>query len=259
MYNRAKESSDMNIVIPLAGTDKNFERKGDHKALTKVYGKTVIEWIADSRPYDLSKATFVLLEEHDRRYRIADRLRAIFGTQLDIVWTRTATGGAPQSVLLCADRIDNDKSLIIDLPDQYIDFKGLMPFLRQTSADGVIPTFESLYYNRGYMLWDEITGCVTRVSEKDRVPISIHSTACVSYFKRGSDFVSAVRSMIVNQRTAANGAYLISLAFNELIATGKRVLPYPCEFIATLGSLEGLNCFEQIVRPVKYDLLRGSA
>ena len=102
------------------------------------------------------------------------------------------------------------------------------------------------------MLLDEQTGCVTRVSEKDKPPISTHSTACVSYFKKGADFVWAARRMISQHRVAANGAYLISLAFNELIAAGKKVVPYPCEFIATLGSLEGLHCFEQIVRPVLY-------
>jgi len=243
----------VNIVVPLAGSDKQFEALGDHKSLTKVFGKTAIEWIAESRPYDLSQATFVLLEEHDRKFRIASRLKDIFGSHIDIVWIKARTDGAPQSVLLCADRICNDEPLIIDLPDQYIDFKGLLDFIKSTSADGVIPVFESLYYNRGYMQINAASGCITRISEKDRAPISTHSTACVSYFRRGAEFVRAARRMIEKKRVAANGAYLISLAYNELIEEGQTVIPYPCEFIATLGSLEGVGCFEQIVRPVKYD------
>lgn len=242
----------MNIVVPLAGSDDKFENMGDHKSLTRVFGKTAIEWIAESRPYDLSQAIFVLLEEHDRKFRIASRLKSIFGSKIDIVWAKAKTDGAPQSVLLCADRICTDEPLIIDLPDQYIDFKNLLEFLKVTAADGVIPVFESLYHNRGYMQIDDATGRITRVSEKDRPPISTHSTACVSYFRRGTDFVEAAEQMINKKRVAANGAYLISLVYNELIEKGKTVLPYPCEFIATLGSLEGMNCFEQIVRPVKY-------
>ena len=188
----------------------------------------------ESRPYDFSTATFVLLEEHDKKYDIASRLKKIFGTALDIVWAKTMTDGAPQSVLLCSERIDNDDPLIIDLADQYIDFKDLPAFLEATDADGVVPTFESLYWNRGYMEIVASTGHVRKVSEKDKVPISTHSTACVSYFKKGRDFVWAASRMIDGRRVAANGAYLVSLAYNELIDAGKTVVAYPCEFIATL-------------------------
>ena len=245
--------SKMNIIVPLAGVDKSFESLGDHKALTKVFGKTAIEWIAASRPYDLSSATFILLKEHDRQYDIASRLRSIFGSTLNIAWVNQPTGGAPQSVLLCSDQINNDTPLIIDLPDQYIDFRNLMSFVETTQADGVISSFESLYFNRGYMILQDDTGQVLRVSEKDKIPISTHSTACVSYFRRGRDFVWAARAMIEKQHVAVNGAYLISLAYNELIKAGKVIVPYPCEFIATLGSIEGVKCFEQIVRPVQYN------
>jgi hypothetical protein len=241
------------IIVPLAGRDRQFEALGEHKALTQVFGKTVIEWIAGSRPYDFTKATFLLLREHEAKYDVARRLAGVLGAPLDIVWVEQPTGGAPQTVLLCKDRIDNDDPLLIDLMDQYIDFKDLGRFLkRECRADGVIPTFESLYHNRGYMDLDPATGRVRRVSEKDRVPISTHSTACLSYFRRGSDFVRAAERMVRHKRVAANGAYMISLAYNELITEGCTVVTYPCEFIATLGSAEGLRCFEQIVRPVTY-------
>ncbi len=220
--------------------------------LTEVFGKPVIRWVAESRPYDLSSAIFILLREHDRRFRVRERLEGIFGKRLDVVWAEEMTGGAPQSVLLAREIIDGDAPLLIDLLDQYIDFRDMGPFLRATDADGVIPMFESLYSNRGYMILGEGTREVVRVSEKDAVPISTHSTACVSWFRRGSDFVRAAEAMIAAGRVAANGAYMISMAFNELIREGKTVLAHPCEFIATLGSPEGLACFEQIVRTVTY-------
>jgi hypothetical protein len=58
--------------------------------------------------------------------------------------------------------------------------------------------------------------------------------------------------MVARKRVAANGAYLVSLVYNELIEAGRTVVAHPCEFIATLGSLEGVRCFEQLVRPVSY-------
>lgn len=242
----------MKIVVPLAGSDPRFERAGDHKALTQVFGKPVIRWVMESRPYDLASAIFILLREHDRRFRIQERLEVIFGKSLQVVWAETMTGGAPQSVLLARDMIDGDSPLLIDLLDQHIDFRDLVPFLRATDADGVIPTFESLYSNRGYMILDPGTRRVLRVSEKDAVPISTHSTACVSWFRRGSDFVRAADAMIAAGHVAANGTYMVSMVFNELIQEGRTVLAHPCEFIATLGSPEGLACFEQLVRPVVY-------
>jgi len=241
-----------NIVVPLAGTDTRFENLGNHKVLTNVFGKTVLEWIAGARPYDLSKAIFVLLREHDRLYSIRSRLNAIFNKEVRVVWAEQRTDGAPQSVLLASSLIDSDAPLLIDLIDQFLDCRGLGRFLASTDADGVIPTFESLYYNRGYMELDAAGTQVVRVSEKDSVPISTHSTACISYFRHGGDFVRASRRMIHEKHVAANGAYLVSMAYNELIAEKKLIRTCPCDLIATLGSLEGLRCFEQLVRPVTY-------
>lgn len=239
----------MNIIIPLAGKDKNFEQFGTHKVFLHVFGQPIIKWIADTRPYDYSKAIFILLREHQKMYGIDNKLKQLFGSKIKIVWVEEMTAGAPQTVLKAKHLIDNDEPLLIDLVDQYIDFKDLMQFINDKDPDGIIPTFESLYYNRGYMILDGKRN-VLRVSEKDKVPISTHSTACISYFKKGKYFVSAAEKMINKKAVAANGAYLISMAYNELIAEGKKIVAHPCDFIATLGSLEGVNCFEQIVRPI---------
>ena len=167
-----------------------------------------------------------------------------------MVRARQATGGAPQSILLAKGMINSGEPLLIDLADQYLDLPGLGSFLERTRADGVIPSFESFYYNRGYMKYAK-DGSVAAVSEKDKTPISTHSTACLSYFARGSDFVGAAERMIAKKKVAANGAYLVSLAFNEMILGGKKVVPFPCEFVGTLGTPEGAMCFDQMDRPLR--------
>ncbi len=239
----------MNIVVPLAGKDGRFESKGLPKPLTLVGGIPIIRRIAESRPYSYSKAIFIILEEHDRDYGIAGKLREFFGDGITIVRAAGETGGAPQSILLAKGIINSGEPLLIDLADQYLDMPGFCGFLQKTKADGVIPTFESLYYNRGYMRYSK-GGSVEFVSEKDKVPISTHSTACASYFARGSDFVDAAERMIARKRVAANGAYLVSLAYNEMIGDGKKVVTFPCEFIGTLGTPEGAAAFEQHDRPL---------
>ncbi len=90
------------------------------------------------------------------------------------------------------------------------------------------------------------------ISEKDKIPISTHSTACISYFKKGSDFVRYAEQMIAKKRTAANGVYLPSLVYNEMIEGGKRIVTCPCEMIVNLGKIEGVDVFEQINRPLRW-------
>lgn len=241
----------MNIVVPLAGKDKNFEEKGLCKPLVEVAGKPAIQWIAESRPFDYRNAIFILLREHQLKYNLDKKLKSLFGDKIKIIWAEGNTGGAPQSVLLAKDLINNDEELLIDLPDQYLDVAGLMEFLKNNKVyDGIIPTFKSSYWNRGYMIIER--GFVQKVSEKDKIPISDDSTACISYFRHGKDFVRAAEKMITKKRVAANGAYLISLAYNELIEEGMKIGVVPCEFISTLGTVEGVAAFEQHLRPLKW-------
>lgn len=242
----------MNIVIPLAGKDKNFENLEICKPLVEIEGKPAIKWIAENRPFPYSEGIFILLREHQKKYNLDKELKKLFGDNIKIVFAEEDTGGAPQSVLLCENLINNDEELIIDLPDQYLDLSGLMDFFKNNeSFDGIIPTFKSSYWNRGYMIIDK-DGHVKKVSEKDKVPISTDSTACISYFKKGRDFVENAKEMIAKKKTAANGAYLISLTFNGLIEKGKKVGVHPVEFISTLGTIEGVNAFTQHLRPLKW-------
>ena len=244
----------MNVIIPLAGKDAVFEKLGNAKALTEIMGKPLIQWISESRPFSYNHATFILLREHQKKFQIDMKIKELFGDKINIVWAEEMTRGAPQSVLLANNLINNEEELIIDLVDQYLDLRGFMEFIEQNNhrCDGIIPTFESFYWNRGYMLINA-NNHVIKIQEKSKQPISTHSTACVNYFRHGKDFVHAAEKMDKLGHTAANGAFLVSLAYNEMIDEGKKIIIYPCEFIATLGTIEGINVFEQVIRPLKND------
>ncbi len=247
----------MNIIVPLAGKDKNFENRGMIKPLTKVQGKEIIKWIAESRPFSYENAIFIVLREHQDRYKIVDELGRLFGEKIRIVIAEQMTESSPHSILLAKHLINNNEELLIDLGDQYLDLTDFdktmyREFMKQSEKryDGIIPTFKAYYWNQGYMIIEN--GLVKRVSEKDPVPISEDSTACISYFKKGSDFVKYAEQMIARKRTAANGAYLPSLTYNEMIEDGKKITTCPCELIVNLGKVEGADVFEQINRPLKW-------
>jgi NDP-sugar pyrophosphorylase family protein len=241
----------MKIVVPLAGKDKNFEARGMIKPLTKVQGKEIIKWIIDSRPFSYKNAIFIILKEHDRQYNFSNELKKLIGDSINIIVLDEMTEGSPQSILKTEHLINNDEELLVDLGDQYLDLAGFKEFIEKNkvNCDGIIPTFESYYYNRGYMIIEG--GFVKKVSEKDSNPISTHSTACISYFKKGSYFVKYAKQMILKKRVAANGVYLPSLVYNEMIEDNKKIITFPCELIAPLGTVQGADCFEQINRPLK--------
>ncbi len=248
----------MNIIVPLAGKDKNFENRGMIKPLTKIQGKEIIKLISESRPFSYEHAIFIVLREHQEEYRIVDELRRLFGDKIRIIIAEQMTESSPHSILLAKSIIDNDEELLIDLGDQYLDLTGFddamyKEFMKQDKEkyDGIIPTFKGYYWNQGYMVIGE-DGFVKKISEKDPVPISNDSTACISYFKKGSDFVKYAEQMISKKRTASNGAYLPSLTYNEMIQDGKKIITFPCEMIVNLGKVEGADVFEQINRPFKW-------
>ena len=243
----------MTIVIPLAGKDENFESRGMIKPLTKINGKEIIKLISESRPFSYEKAIFIILKEHQEKYNLESELKRLFGENITIISQREMTGGSPQSILLAKNLINNDDELIIDLGDQYLDLNGFIKFIEKNKEnfDGLIPSFEAYYWNQGYMRIGK-DGLIKRVSEKDKTPISTHSTACISYFKKGSDFVKYAEQMILKKRVAASGVYLPSLVYNEMIEDGKKIITYPCELIVNLGKIEGVNVFEQINRPLKW-------
>ena len=58
---------------------------------------------------------------------------------------------------------------------------------------------------------------IIKISEKDKKPISTNSTGCISYFRRASDFFYFCDLMIKRKKKSANGKYMISLVYNEMI------------------------------------------
>jgi len=242
----------MHVVVPLAGKDPAFEALGFAKPLYPVMGRPLIEVIAESRPYSFKDAIFILLREHQKKYMIDARLKEVFGDGIRIVWAEKMTEGAPCSVLLASHLIDNDEDLIIDLADQYLDLHSLQGTIDSKDCHGIIPSFQSYYWKVGYVAVDE-SGHARRVEEKQNPPLSTNSTACVNYFRHGSDFVKYAKEMIAkDRRIPYNNTFFTSIVFNEMVEDGKKIKVVPCDLVCPLGNLDGIRVFEQMRRPLKW-------
>lgn len=238
----------MKVIVPLAGSEGEVEREfNNFKNLIEVNNKPLIKYIAENRPYDLSKATFILLKDTDNRYDIGKRLRKALGNNIKIFLLNTLTEGAPCSVMeyLKEHKINGD--ILVDLADQYLSLgEDFTDFIRKNKkkVKGVIPTFKSRYWKWSYVRKDR-NGFVTEVQEKANPPISEDATAGVYYFSSARDYTNATREMVrLNKRVKFNDKFFVSCVYNEL--PKKSVITFPTRIICPLGSVEGIKLFEQI-------------
>ena len=244
-------NKNIELIIPVAGPNSEFEKMGNHKLLLDVYNKKFIQWVQISRPYDISKGIFIFNKYQEKKYNLIKNVSNALGKKIKFKLLNRYTDGAPQTIMSISDLIPKDKSILIDLLDQYLDLRGFYNFCVKNNSDGCIPIFQSLYYNRGYAILDAKKN-IKKVSEKDKKPISTNSTACISYFKRAQDFFYFCDLMIRRKKKSADGKYMVSLVYNEMIKENYKIKGYDCEFIASLGSINSLRSFSENCRLVNY-------
>lgn len=238
----------MKVIIPLAGPEGEVEREfGDFKNLIQVHNKPLIKYVAEKRPYDLSKATFILLKDTDKKYKIGIKLKKTLGNSIKIFLINKLTEGAPCSVLAYLQDHKIKGDILVDLADQYLSLeKYFIGFIEKNKkkVKGIIPTFKSMYWKWSYVKCDS-NGFVTQVQEKVKPPISEDATAGIYYFSNAQDFIKAAKQMInLNKRVKFNNKFFVSCVYNEL--PKKSVITFPTRIICPLGSVEGIRLFEQI-------------
>ena len=58
--------------------------------------------------------------------------------------------------------------------------------------------------------------------------------------------------MINKNQKSANGKFMISLVYNEMIKQNYNIKGYDCEFVASLGSVNSLKSFAENCRLINY-------
>ena len=242
---------DIQLIIPAAGPNLEFDKMGNHKLLLDIYNKKLIQWVQLSRPYDISKGLFIFNRFHEKKYNLVKNISKALGKKIKYKILKEYTLGAPQTVHSIRDLIKEEEPIFIDLLDQYLDLKGFYNFCLTKKIDGCVPIFQSLYFDRGYAILDSKKK-IKRISEKDKNPISTNSTGCISYFKKAKDFFYFSDMMIENEHKSANKKFMISLVYNEMIKENYNIRGYDCEFVASLGSANSLRSFSENCRLINY-------
>jgi dTDP-glucose pyrophosphorylase len=81
---------------------------------------------------------------------------------------------------------------------------------------------------------------VTEVAEKN--PISDIATCGIYWYRKGSEFVSCAETMI-QKNIRVNNEFYIAPVYNELINSGKTLIPFFVHRMHGIGTPEDLNSF----------------
>ena len=213
----------MKIVIPMAGKDERFREYGFPfpKPVVEIDGKPLIEHAFDClRMTPEADFTFVVRKEDDQRFHLRDMLR-LLDPNCAIITTEGETAGAACTVMLAVEQIDNDEELVITNGDQILgfDLNSVIAGFRDRDLDAGTVVFDSVHPRWSFVKTDA-AGHVIEAAEKR--PISRNATAGVYYFRKGSDFIAAAKSMI-HKGASVNGGYFVCPAFNELILKQKKI------------------------------------
>ena len=184
----------MNILILMAGSEKDFNEKGYPKYLVEIQNKPMIQRTIELLESVGDNITCIIRKEDQDNSFLGDTLK-ILCPKCKIIEVAGNTKGAVCSALFAIDEINNDEELLILNGSQLIktDINPAIESFRTKNLDGGIVTINAVHPKYSSVLLDE-NNLVVQTSEKR--PISnIASTGCC-YFKKGSDFVDAAFSVI---------------------------------------------------------------
>ncbi|OGK38248.1 hypothetical protein A3F03_04930 [Candidatus Roizmanbacteria bacterium RIFCSPHIGHO2_12_FULL_41_11] len=217
----------MNLVIPLAGKDPHFEKV--FKPFIKIDGSCLIEHVV--RQHDLDKINqliFIVLREHEKKYRVSQKLKDIFSTKATVCVLDELTRGSPCSIIEAAgDLINNKEDLLIDLGDVIRELSSLYRNIKniKRGVRGIIPVDKKLLRDRrwGYIYLNK-NGYARYLHEKTLKPRSQLATTGLYYFSHGCDFIWAAKKMIKNYHYMFRNNFFTGPCYNELIRNKKKVI-----------------------------------
>jgi len=232
----------MKILIPMAGEGSRFANAGYTfpKPLIDVNGKPMIQTVVENLSFD---ATYIFLvrKSHLERYEgLKSTLTTISKGKIEIVEVEELTEGAACTALLAKKFINDDEDLLIANSDQYITYspQNFVSMKNHCSdTDGIVFTFNATHPKWSFVKTDT-QGVITRVEEKN--PISDIATCGIYWYRKGADFVEYAEKMI-KKNVRVNNEFYIAPVYNELIADGKKLLPFYVHNMWGLGTPEDLN------------------
>ena len=239
----------MNVLIPIAGKDEQFQRHGFAftKPLVEIDGRSLIEHAWEClRPLEPRRFLFIIRKDDQLRFNLGDML-TLLEPNAQIVCAEEQTAGAACTALLAIEHLLNDEELVIANGDQVFttSVREAVDDFRERNLDAGTIVIDSVHPRWSFVKLgaDDLV-----VEAAEKRPLSRLATAGFYYFRRGRDFVTAAQSMI-RKGASVNGAYFVCPTFNELILTGARIGTFqiPRDRYISLATPQAVEDYEQLL------------
>lgn len=221
-------------------TDAGFDLP---KPLIEIDGKTLIQHSVETVGID-GRYIFItrLYDNPEYNQKLSDILSRIAPGHIEIKVSGKQYGTS-YSALFAKSYIDNDDELILTNCDQRLAWnpEDFLRMSRSHGIDGSILTHESSSHKHSYAVVEN--GLVSHLAEKN--PISNNALVGLHYWKRGRDFVESAEKLVKECLSDGRESY-VSLTYNYLIASGKKIVAYqvPANAYIPLGTPRDLEIYQ---------------
>ena len=205
----------LNIVIPIAGPDKDPANTGYVRSLQEIQRKTILQYAFESLQSICASNFVVVIKQKDVNHYHLDNVVKLLRPEAKIIIAEGETMGAACTCMLAVDQLDMDAPLLITGVDQILTvstFQIVEDFINR-EFDGGVVIFDDIHPRWSFVKLDE-RGFVIEAAEKR--PISRNATAGFYYFKKASCFFEAAQKMI-SKNASVNGSFFVCPVFNEMI------------------------------------------
>jgi len=243
------KSSNLNVLIPMAGAGSRFESAGFTfpKPLIEIFGKPMIQIVIENLNIE-ANFIYIVQSKHFHEYHL-DVMLNLITPNCKIIQVNGMTEGAACTTLLAKELIDNENSLLIANSDQFVEWNSgetLYSFMSE-GVDGGIVTFNSTHPKWSYVRLNS-EGFVQEVAEKK--PISNLATVGIYFWRKGSDYVKFAEKMI-ESNDRVNGEFYVCPVFNYAILDQKKFKISEVAKMWGLGTPEDLKNFIDNYRPAE--------
>lgn len=213
----------MILLVPMAGRGARFQAASPDvpKPLVDVGGEPMVfRALRSLDGLQFSRVIFIMLEEHERRFRFSELARARFGSYVEIVLLPGVTEGQLCTVLAAKEYINNEEDVLMSSSDTYVVSQVGQDIANKKAECRGIISVANLAGDRWSFARTDETGKVIEVAEKVR--ISDYASTGLYYFTHGHDLVEVGEEMIRNGEKT-RGEYYVIPAYQKFIGRGWRV------------------------------------
>ena len=221
----------MKLIIPMSGLGERFKAAGyiTPKPMIEIFKKPMVAHVLDCFP-GMDEVVFVINEDHEKEFRISDRLKAYAPDAKYLTIPEYKLG--PVKAILRAQNtygfVDEKDDVIVNYCDfwQEWDFEAFKSFVRETRPSGVVACWTGFHphmLNNTKFAYVRAEGDVVKeIREKESFtddPMNEFASTGTYYFGSGELMLDTMNEQ-VSRGLHVNGEYYASLPFQVMLERG---------------------------------------